>query len=110
MRLPNAEHARVDEGKITDYLLSPTHPDGRNKAEFFTRFGFRIHDPQTFREALRRQGTRYPVVRVVESDYGTRYIVAGELETPDGRNPRVRTVWMLDEGSATPRLITAYSG
>jgi hypothetical protein len=31
MKLPNAERARVDREKITDYLLSPVHPDGSSK-------------------------------------------------------------------------------
>ena len=40
MKLPNADHLRVDCEKIAEYLLSLTHPDGHSKAEFFTRFGF----------------------------------------------------------------------
>jgi hypothetical protein len=35
-------------------------------------------------------------------------IVEGELNTPLGRRPRVRTVWQFDEGTIAPRLITAY--
>ena len=27
---------------------------------------------------------------------------------PDGRRPRVCTVWQIDEGQTVPRLITAY--
>ena len=38
MRLPNAAEAQVDSEKITGYLLSANHPDGRSKAEFFARF------------------------------------------------------------------------
>ena len=37
-----------------------------------------------------------------------RYAIDGPLESPDGRNPLVRTVWMLEKGSTAPRLITAY--
>ena len=39
MKLPYAEHVRVDREKVTDYLLSPSHPDGASKANFFTRYG-----------------------------------------------------------------------
>lgn len=35
-----------------------------------------------------------PVVTAVDSPYGTRYSVDGELQTPSGRLPRVRTVWI----------------
>ena len=30
------------------------------------------------------------------------------LKAPDGRQPRVRTVWQLDHEQVAPRLITAY--
>jgi len=40
MKLPNAEHAVVDERKVQDYLLSRSHPVGRFKAAFLARGGF----------------------------------------------------------------------
>ena len=53
-------------------------------------------------------GATYNVTKVVESEYGTRYSVDGLLETPDSRNPYVRTVWIIEKQSTTPRLITAH--
>jgi len=41
VRVPNAERALIDRAKLTDYLLSPSHPIGRFKARFFNRLGFR---------------------------------------------------------------------
>ncbi|MGH7207606.1 MAG: DUF6883 domain-containing protein [Nitrospiraceae bacterium] len=108
MKLPHADDLLVDREKVTQYLLSPTHPDGSAKAKFFSRFGFRLEEWQGLVEALRKQGASYPVVKTVESSYGTRYAVDGPLESPDRRNPMVRTVWLLERGSTTPRLITAY--
>jgi len=107
MRLPNADRLQVDREKITDYLLCASHPDGQAKAEFFTRFGFRPEQWEVFAEALRKHGGSYSIVKKVESPYGTRYAVDGPLASPDGRNPRVRSVWMHEPG-AGPRLITAY--
>jgi hypothetical protein len=40
MKLRNYEQAVVSESKITEYLLSDTHPEGKEKAAFFERFGF----------------------------------------------------------------------
>ena len=108
MNLPNAQNAQVDSEKITDYLLSTTNPRGRNKAVFFLSFGFSTEHWQGFAEALRLQGMTHEVVKVAETVYGQRYHVDGTLETPDGRNPQVRTVWQMDVGSDYPRLITAY--
>jgi hypothetical protein len=108
LRLPNADQVRVESEKITSYLLSASHADGRSKADFFGRFGFRMEEWQVLMEALRKHGASHQVVRVMESSFGTRYSVDGALKTPDGRNPSVRTVWMVETGSTTPRLITAY--
>ena len=106
--LTNREQARVDPSKIINYLLSQSHPDGRTKAEFFARFGFRVEKWQELAEALRAVGTSNPVVAVVESLHGVRYTVDGSMQTPDGRLPRVRTVWIVEPEGSGPRLITAH--
>lgn len=108
MRLQNPEHLRIDREKIADYLLSSSHPDGQAKAEFFRRFGFRREQWEVLAESLRRHGATHPISKTVESPHGTRYSVDGEIESPDRRNPRVRSVWMLEAGTQSPRLITAH--
>lgn len=92
MKLPNAGRAVVDESKVATYLLSTAHPDGRSKATFFARFGFRVQRWEAFARALRDHANNGEVSVVARSDYGTRYSVDGIIETPDGRNPRIRTV------------------
>jgi len=44
----------------------------------------------------------------VETEFGPRYQVDGELQTPSGRAARIRSVWQWDKGQLAPRLITAY--
>ena len=108
MKLPYAAKARVERKKITEYLLSFSHPDGRSKAEFFSRFGFHVEDWRILASALKKHGRENLVSGSAESPYGTRYNIDGLLVTPDKRNPQVRTVWILPKGSRTPRLITAH--
>ncbi len=100
--------ARVDQEKVTGYLLCTDHPDGRTKAEFLQRFGFRLAHWESLVDALLRHGRTHAVVKTVESPYGVRYAVDGALESPDGRNPLIRTVWILEQGSTAPRPITAH--
>ena len=108
MRLPNAERAIVDPTKITEYLLNLSHPDGASKARFFGRFGFSLDRWENLAKSLRDHAMRHTVESVTESEYGLRYCIDGLLETPDGRKPRVRTVWLVTQPGAVPRLITAH--
>src|SRR6185503_4804800 len=108
MEVQNAENAVVEQEKITEYLLNHAHRYGANKARFFGAFGFRADQWRTFAEALREHVRNHDVTKVRETGFGPRYEVDGTLLTPDGRRPRVRTVWQLDRGAVAPRLITAY--
>jgi hypothetical protein len=108
MKLPNAKDALVERGKIADYLLNPAHRYGASKARFFNQFGFRLADWKILAEALREHGRTHEVANTHETGFGPRYVVEGELNTPIGRRPRVRTVWQMDKGAVAPRLISAY--
>lgn len=108
MRLPNGEHARIDESKITGYLLAEESETGRSKARFFAAFGFSVAEWKQLKLALMRHAEQQDVVHIIETGYGKKYIVEGRLETPDRRNPYVRTIWLIEQGSTIPRLITAY--
>ena len=105
---PARERLLVEREKIVDYLLNPDHRYGTSKARFFGSFGFRRDAGEVLRDALREHGRRWEIKRVIDTGFGPRYEVEGELETPDGRRPRICTVWQLDTGQSTPRLITAY--
>ena len=106
--LPNAYRARVDREKIIEYLLCESHPDGRAKAVFFVKFGFRVEQWEILAESLRKHGMTNPVAKIVSSEYGVSYCVEGPIETPGGARPNIRTVWIIEEGISEPRLITAY--
>ena len=107
MKLPNSQNAVVERAKVTGYLLATSSPRGKSKANFFVRFGFNTENWQAFADALKFQGATNEVVEITESVYGPRYQVNGIIETPDGRNPRVTTVWQYDIGTDYPRLLTA---
>jgi len=108
--LPNHSGAVIDDRKITDYLLSGTHPTGRAKAAFFTSFGFRAEVPDELKVALLGHAAGNDVVEAQVTSYGTKYAIDGPLESPDGRNPKVRVVWFVDAGTDQPRLVTAFPG
>lgn len=108
MRLPHHQAAQIPKEKITGYLLSATHRDGRYKAAFFRRYGFCSEDWEALADALRRHAAENDVVKTEDTPFGQRYIVEGPLATPNGRAPNMRVVWFVEHAETTPRLVTAY--
>jgi len=57
---------------------------------------------------LREHGQKHDVTKTREAGFGPRYEVEGRLSCPNGRRPRLRSAWQLDEGAVAARLLTAY--
>jgi len=108
LKLPNYENAVISETKITGYLLSTKHRDGRSKAEFFTRLGFSSGAWEELVKALLHHAAENEVAKIEDSPFGTRYIIEGVLSTPDRRGAVVRSVWFIETGEQIPRFVTAY--
>src|SRR4051794_25027705 len=96
MMLPNAHLAVVEQEKVTGYLLNAEHAYGKSKARFFNQFGFTLPDWEMLAKALCEHGRLHPVSKTKDTFFGSRFEVDGELNAPDGRAPRVRTVWQVD--------------
>jgi hypothetical protein len=108
MKLPNPGSIIIEREKVADYLLSPAHPDNGGKAVFFLSQGFNQDDWQNLALALRRLAETTEITKSVETSHGCKYIVEGRIETPVGKSPTVRTIWIVDRGADAPRLVSAY--
>lgn len=108
MRLPRAADAVVKEEKLTDYLLSATHPSGRSKARFFLQRGFRREDWEVFARELLRIAASEEVLETVSSPFGTKYVIDGYVQSPTGERSLVRTVWIIEAQDEVPHFVTAY--
>lgn len=108
MKLPNQQHAVIKAGKVSDYLLSTTHPAGRHKARFFARFGFSRAAPEVLIQALTAHAESNEVSAIARTKFGSRYAIDGALNSPDGRNPRLRVIWFVESGGNIPNFVTAY--
>lgn len=106
VKLPNAEHAVIEDAKVRDYLLSESHPVGRFKAAFFTAMGFRSDRWQELQSALREHARQHEARPGEWSEYGTKYEVTGVLAGPEGRTATVLVAWIVPTGENAPRLIT----
>ena len=107
MRLPDADAAIVPLAKITDYLLNDAHPEGKSKAAYFRRFGFRPEEPHVMAAAL-LQLARETEMTESHFAFGIKYVGIGSLVCPDGRRVSVQSVWVLREGQPPPYFVTAY--
>jgi hypothetical protein len=43
-----------------------------------------------------------------QSEFGTKYEIRATITGPAGRQAVLMTVWMVNAGEQTPRLVTAY--
>jgi len=107
-RLRNADKALVESAKLTDYLLSLSHPVGKGKAKFFMEFGFTRGKPGQLEASLLEHGLTQPIVETMTSEHGVKYVLECSVPSPDGRNPCIQSVWIVDTGKTSPRLVTAY--
>jgi hypothetical protein len=108
VKLPNAENSYIPPAKILNYLLADDHPKGGSKADFLAAFGFNRDGWQILAQALRTHGASYEVASTTQTIHGMKFTVEGSLETPDGRDPNVRTTWIILNSTDEPRLITAH--
>ncbi len=108
--LPNATAVSIEDAKVRDFLLEPSHIDNKGRAAYFLSFGFTKQNWQVLRDALAIHPTVNPLDRTTPDTMfgGIRYRVRCSIVSPDGRNPCVRTLWKIDSSSTVPRFLTAY--
>jgi hypothetical protein len=107
VRLPNSDAAIIPAEKLRGYLLSDSHPIGRYKAAFFRALGFYAESWELLEAAL-REVLSEDAERIEVTEYGSKYLVKGNLFGPTGRAAGIATVWIILSGETVPRFITAY--
>jgi len=66
-------------------LLSEIHPVGRSKALFLKNLGYDETDVDILRKDLLSIVQEQDIFEVQRSEYGTKYIIDGMIQTPVGR-------------------------
>lgn len=107
-RLLGADHAQIDPNKVTGYALNPDHPVGGNKARVFdSALGFNQDNADDLMSQIQRGVTENEPVPGVVNEYGERFTVDIPVTGPKGSGV-VRTGWIYDPGSTTPRMTTLF--
>lgn len=108
MSLPNADQVIIPIRKLTDYLLSESHPRGMEKARYLRSYGFTADRVDLLEAALRSIASTGDLVDTERSEHGMMHVVVGVSMTPTGRMIRLRTVWIVEPADPRPRFVTAY--
>ena len=108
-QLPGAANATVDDAKIIQYLLNPAHSvQAAGKAKFFVACGFSQTDWEELKKALLEHPRVNAVTDSATTQFGEKYEVSCSLVTPDGCNPCVISIWIVEPPDPSPRFVTAY--
>lgn len=107
MKLPNLENAYIQPQKLTGYLLSETHAVGASKAKLLRTFSFSKENVAMLEQELLSIAQTQEVQDFIPTEHGIKYVIDGDIETPQGRQLKLRTVWIIDTGQTTPRFVTA---
>jgi hypothetical protein len=110
VKIPGAERSVVEPAKVRDYLLSPSHPVGRFKAQFFVGLGYAQESWAVLAADIRRHAVDGVAQEGDASPYGRKFEVRGTLVGPSGRGSTVISVWIILHGADSPRFITAFPG
>lgn len=106
MYLPNAENAFVATEKILEYLLDEENSKG--KSVFFNRYGYFKDNFEILIYDLKSIASHGKVTKSEETKFGVKFVVDMEIITANNRTATISSVWMIDNDSNFPRLITAY--
>jgi len=107
-KLPNAERAIVDIGKLRDYSLNPEHEVGKHKARVFkAALGITIDDAGWLRERILQATMEEEVEDGLLSVFGRKYVL-DLMVTHGEKSAQVRTAWIVEHGTDFPRLTSCY--
>ncbi len=63
---------------------------------------------ESLADSLVKHCNENEISNVKENEYGKKYVIEGRLKTPNNRNPKVRTIWFIDNDEQIPNFVTAY--
>ena len=105
-QMPDFTGAVIDSNKITGYAMNPDHPVGRHKYRVInSATGLDTDDAALIERQLRDGVSTGTPIKGKGDEYGQRWAVDVTLTGPAG-SIVVRSAWILDAGSTTPRLVT----
>lgn len=98
----------VDIRKLRDYCLNPEHDVGKHKARLFlSSLGMTAAHAEELRQILLEVVKTREVRLGRQDEFGQRYTLDFPLEWQN-RSATLRSGWIIEHGSKTPRLTSCY--
>lgn len=100
----------IERNKFDAYLLSPTHPKGKNKLRLWQSiFGIGPGDGALLEMLIREQLVQAKPKEMTKTEAVRRWeLVVPCFRGPNGNVAPVRTGWALEPGRDRPHLTTAF--
>lgn len=108
MKLPGGGRANLGT-KVEDYVLNPSHWEGRHKARVFESvLGITLSNRETLRDAILTAAANSEEAEAIgDNGHGIVYTLRFTLTTAHG-TAMILTVWIILHGEDFPRLVTCY--
>ena len=107
MPIPHAQRAEVDLRKLRDYCVDLDHEEGKHKARLFAAAGITADQAENLRAALLEMILTNDAKLGLRDEFGQRYTVDFWFEWR-GKQAMIRSGWIIEHDSDTPRLTTCY--
>lgn len=108
MRLPGGDDVEIDERKLIDYALSPTHPIGKHKARLFeARLGLGRADASALVDALVNAAATDTALLGEEDQWGSRYRI-DFLFRFGGHSAIITSSWIVPADGTRTRLTSVF--
>ena len=105
--LPNYQKAVIPRSKLEDYALNPASTEGRHKARLFKSIlGFEKADWEKLAKSIIDALPYQEAFSAGEGPWGTKYLVAIQIEGLNGNTAIVETVWIIRTGTDYPSFVT----
>lgn len=105
---PFGDNVSISEAKLTDYILSPTHRIGANKARVFkSALGIGLAEVAVLRSALLDAARTQSPLLIRQDKFGQHYAIVFKL-TYGTKSAFVRSLWMIRSGDDVAKFVSAF--
>lgn len=106
--LPQYKKAVIPIKKLKEYALC-LEGNGKDKAIAFQKaLGYTVNNMDELIKSVYKNLSKFPAKMRPKTQYGQPFEVVMRLTGPNGRTAKVKTGWIIDNGSKYPRLVTIY--